>query len=127
MGCEEGYRKQKINLQLENFSGISLEVVLQEFWATVLTLNTFLLHCIDEEGPWDPENPPEVRINRNVVFGSLRDDVFAMLIGELSINEFTEKFKKVAQRGKIKVKPGRQFSRERVGKPRRHHVYRRTC
>jgi hypothetical protein len=114
-------------LQLENFSEISLEVVLQEFWATVLVLNTFLLHCVDEEGPWDPKNPPEERINRNVVFGSLRDDVFGMLIGELSINEFTDKFKRVAQRGKIKIKPGRHFSRERVGKPKRHHVYRRTC
>ena len=51
IGCEEGYRKQKINLQLENFSGTSLEAVLQEFWATVVTLNTFLLYCVDEEGP----------------------------------------------------------------------------
>lgn len=127
MGCEEGYRKQKIHLQLENFSGTSLEAVLQEFWATVVTLNTFLLHCIDEEGPWDPEEPPVSRINRNVVFGSLRDDVFSMLIGELAINEFTEKFKKIALRAKIKIKPGRQFSREGVGKPKRHHVYRRTC
>lgn len=127
MSCEEGYRKQKINLQLENFSGISIEVVLQEFWATVVTLNTFLLHCVDEEGPWDPEDPPKSRINRSVIFGSLRDDIFAMLIGKLSISEFTEKFKKVAQRTKVQVKLGRQFSREKTGKPKRHHVYRRTC
>lgn len=127
IGCEEGYKKQKIQLELENFSGTSLEVVLQEFWATVVTLNVFLLHCVDEEGAWDPENPPFYRINRSVVFGSLRNAVFQTLIGEYSHSEFQQQFHRIAARSKVKVRPGRQFSRKGVGKPKRHHVYRRTC
>lgn len=127
IGCEEGYKKQKIQLELENFSGTSLEAILQEFWATVLTLNVFLLQCVDEEGPWDPENPPDYRINRSVVFGSLRDTVFQTIMGQYTPEELRVKFQKIARRGKVKIRPGRQFSRQGVGKPKRHHVFRRIC
>lgn len=127
-GCEEGYKKQKIQLELENFSGTSLEAVLQEFWATVVTLSLFLLHCVDEEGPWDPEKaPPDYRINRSVVFGSLRGVIFQTLIGEFSARELKLKFQAIARRSREKVKPGRSYSREKVGKPKRHHVFRRVC
>ena len=30
-GCEEGFKKQKIQLELENFSGCSMESVMQDF------------------------------------------------------------------------------------------------
>lgn len=126
--CEEGYKKQKIQLELENFSGTSLESVLQEFWATVVTLSLFLLCCIEEEGPWDPERPsPSNRINRSVVFGSLRDTVFRTLLGEFTPNDLAQRFRAVASRSRERVKKDRQFSRAGVGKPKRHHVFRRTC
>lgn len=126
-GCEEGYKRQKVGLELENFSGTSLEVVLQEFWATVVVLNILSVQCVEEEGAWNPEAPPEYRINRAVVYGSLRDSIFRSVIGEMSAEDVHEQFKRVAHRAKIKIKPGRSFSREGVGKPKRYHVYRRTC
>jgi hypothetical protein len=126
-GCEEGYKKQKIALELENFSGKGLEAILQEFWANVVVVNLFQVHCLDEEGALQPGVLPLKRINRNVMFGSLRYDVFLVLVGETSADNFTQKFSKYAQRYTEKVRPGRQYSRSKVGKPKRHHCFRRTC
>lgn len=127
IGCEEGYKKQKVSLELENFSGTGVDAVLQEFWATILATNLFQVHCLGEEGAWDVEHPPKERINRNVVFGSLRESIFKVVLGEMSAEEFQEKFNSIARRSKIKVRPGRSYSRENVGKPKRNHVYRRVC
>lgn len=124
-GCEEGYKKQKISLELENFSGIGVEAVLQEFYATVLIINLLQLHCLEEEGAWDIDNPPTKRINRSVVFGSLRDTVFEMVMGDISASELWEKFEKIAKRSTVKVRPGRQYVR--IGLKKEKHVFRRVC
>lgn len=124
-GCEEGYKKQKISLELENFSGIGVEPVLQEFFATILIVNLFQLYCREEEGAWDIDNPPSMRINRSVVFGSLRETVFKMVMGDISASEFQERFIKIAKRSKVKVRPGRQYLR--IGLKKEKHVFRRVC
>lgn len=124
-GCEEGYKKQKVALELENFLGTGVEAVLQEFWATVLTVNLFQVHCLEEEGAWDIDEPPTERINRSVVFGSLRETVFKTVMGEISVTDFWDKFIKVARRSKVKVRPGRKYSRAGIKKEK--HVYRRVC
>ena len=126
-GCEEGYKKQKVTLQLENFIGTGVEAVLQEFWATILAINIFQLHCFVEEGAWDVEDPPVERINRSVAFGSLRGALFDVLLSKISAQEFKDKFLQVARRSKVKVRPGRSYSRSGVDKPKRYHVFRRTC
>ena len=124
-GCEEGYKKQKISLELENFSGIGVEPVLQEFFATLLIVNLFQLYCLEEEGAWDIDNPPSKRINRSVVFGSLRETIFKLVMGDISASEFLEKFEKIAKRSKVKVRPGRQYLR--LGLKKEKHVFRRVC
>lgn len=124
-GCEEGYKKQKISLELENFSGIGVDAVLQEFFATLLVINLLQLHCLEEEGAWDIDKPPSTRINRSVVFGSLRKTVFEMVMGEISASEFWDRFESVAKRSKVKVRPGRQYMR--IGLKKEKHVYRRVC
>jgi hypothetical protein len=124
-GCEEGYKKQKISLELENFSGIGVEAVLQEFYATLLIINLLQLHCLEEEGAWDIDKPPDKRINRSVLFGSLRETVFEMVMGNISAAEFGERFSKIAKRSKVKVRPGRQYMR--IGLKKEKHVYRRVC
>lgn len=127
MGCEEGYKRQKVALELENFSGNGLEAVLQDFWATVVAANLFQIHCLGEEGAWDINNPPVTRINRSVVHGSLREPLFRTIIGELSPEAFKEKFLTVARRSKYKLRPGRSFYRDGVRRKKEKHVYRRVC
>jgi len=124
-GCEEGYKRQKVTLELENFSGIGVEAVLQEFWATVLTVNLFQLHCLEEEGAWNVEQPPTERINRSVVFGSMLESVFKTVMGEMSATDFWDRFVRVARRSRVKVRPGRQYPR--VGLKKQKHVHKRVC
>ena len=126
-GCEEGYKLQKIALELENFSGRGFLTLLQDFWSMILIVNIFQTGCLEEEGPWDISSPPIHRINKSVVFGSLREAALLMILGEMSAAEFQKKFQVLARRFRVKVRPGRSYSRENVGKPKRHHVFRRVC
>ncbi len=41
---EECYKRLKIGAELENFSGVNLEAVLQEFWANLVMCNILSLH-----------------------------------------------------------------------------------
>jgi len=55
------------------------------------------------------------------------DDVLKTLDGELSSENFTKKFKKLARRARMPVKPGRHFSRDSLGQPKRFFHMPRVC
>ena len=124
---EEGYKKQKITMQLENFSGKTVIAVKQEYWATLVVANLLEMGCIGIEGCWVPGDLPEKHVNRSVLFGSMRDATIGVVFGLISPEEYDKKFKKMAERFMLKVRPNRNYSREGVGKPKRHHAYRRSC
>ena len=127
ISMEEGYKKQKITMQLENFSGKTATAVKQEYWATLVVANLLEMGCIGIEGCWVPGNLPEKHVNRSVLFGSMRDATIGVIFGLISPEEYDRKFKKMAERFMLKVRPNRNYSREGVGQPKRHHVYRRSC
>lgn len=52
---EECYKRLKVGAELENFSGIHLEAILQEFWAHLVMCNLLALHMCDAQGPWNSE------------------------------------------------------------------------
>lgn len=124
---EEGYKRQKVCLELTNWASQSVLGVMQEFWSTILVNNIVCIGCVEIEGPVLPKDKPVLRINRSILFGSLRYDVLAVMTGEISSEEFEKKFKRVAERGKIPYRPDRHYSREGLGKPKRYFVYPRTC
>lgn len=66
---EECYKRLKIGAELENFSGIRLEAVLQEFWTHLVMCHILSLHMCDAKGPWEPDNIPEIRLNFSGLFG----------------------------------------------------------
>lgn len=124
---EEGYKKQKINMQLENFSGKTLISIQQEYWATLVVANILEMGCTEIEGYWIPGNLPEKRVNRSVLFGSTRDDTMKAILGLISFKAYEKKSEKIAKRTMLKRRPGRSFSRDGVNQPKNHHVYRRVC
>lgn len=124
---EEGYKRQKITMQLENFSGKTVTAINQEYWATLTVGNLIEMGCIEIEGHWIPGKLPERHVNRSVIFGSMRDVTIEVIFGIISPGAYQKKFKKSALRSMLKVRPNRSFSREGVGKPKKHHVYRRSC
>lgn len=124
---EEGYKRQKVTMQMENFSGKTVEAVKQEYWATLTMGNLVEMGCIEIEGYWIPGNLPKKQVNRSVVFGSTRDVTMEIMLRERSPEGSTDHFLKIARRCMIKVRPNRRFSRAKVGKPKNHHIYRRSC
>lgn len=124
---EECYKRLKISAELENFSGNRLEAVLQEFWAHLVMCNILSLHMCDAKGPWDPDNIPETRLNFSVLFGLMKVQFQQIMVGNINPERFQKLFKRAANRAKVKIRPGRSFSRDKVGKPKRHHVFRRVC
>jgi hypothetical protein len=124
---EECYKRLKISAELENFSGTGLEAVLQEFWAHLVMCNVLSLHICDARGPWNPDNLAEYRLNFSVLFGLMRSELQNVIIGNIDPERFQRLFNRAAQRAKVKVRLGRSFSRDKVGKPKRHHVFRRVC
>lgn len=124
---EEGYKRQKIALELTNWSARSVLGVMQDFWATILVNNMISIGCAELEGPRLPENRTQKRINRRVLFGSLRYDVLATVTGKMSPQKFQEKFERLARRGRIPPRPDRHYARDGLGQPKRYTVYPRTC
>lgn len=124
---EECYKRLKISIEIENFSGINLEAVLQEFWAHLVMCNTLALYMCDNQGFWNPDDMPEYRLNFSVLFGSMRELLQKVIVGKSSPKQFQKLFNRVAARAKVKIRPGRLYSRHKVGKPSRRHVFRRTC
>lgn len=124
---EEGYKRQKIMMQLENFSGKTAIAIKQEYWATLTVANLLEMGCIEIEGYWIPGKLPKRQVNRSVVFGSMRDATIEVVFGLITLEKYNNKFRKVATRSMMKVRPGRSYSRDGLHKPKNHHVYRRAC
>ncbi len=124
---EEGYKRQKVQFELQNWATASTMGVLQEFWAMIYIVNVVAMSCYELEGPSIPGKDPKERLNRSVLFGSMKDDVLRTLGGELSAENFTKKFKKLARRARVPVKPGRHFSRDGLGQPKRFFPMPRVC
>ena len=124
---EECYKRLKVPAELENFSGAGLEVVLQEFWAHLLMCNVLSIFMCNEQGPWNLDKIPQKRLNFSFLFGVMRSRLQQVIVGNCSAKAFQTFFQRAAARAYVKTRPGRSFSREKVGKPRRHHPYRRIC
>lgn len=124
---EECYKRLKVGTELENFSGINLEAVLQEFWAHIVMCNILTACMCDEQGFWEIDNLPEYRLNFSFLFGVMREKIHRVLLEELSLASFNKFFLRAVFRAKVKVRPGRLYSRDKAKKPKRHHVFRRVC
>lgn len=124
---EECYKRLKIGAEIENFSGVNLEAILQEFWAHLVMCNVLSLHMCDVQGPWNPDCMGKYRLNFSVLFGVMRERLHQVIMGNCCADSFQALFDRAAKRAKVKIRLGRIYSRDKVGKPKRHHVFRRVC
>lgn len=93
----------------------------------IYVVNIVSLSCYELESPSIPGKEPKERLNRSVLFESMRDDVLKTLGGKLSAKKFMKKFRKLAGRTKVFVKPRRHFFREGLGKPKGVFSMPRLC
>ena len=50
-----------------------------------------------------------------------------IMLRERALEGDADHFLKIARRRMVKVRLDRKFSRDKVGRPKNHHVYRRSC
>jgi Transposase DDE domain len=121
--CEESYKFQKTVLQLDANNCRTYDGVAQEFWATVLlaTMMTFLFNEEEEK-----EASANTKINRRVVFGSLKPIHLDAMLQPGQLESFLELFEKYCQRHRVPIRPHRSFPRLSVDTRKTRHCYRRV-
>ena len=103
------------------------EGVYQEYWAIVLlfTLMTLKFNEIEDEEQ-EQKDPPTSRINRRVVFGSLKLRYLQVLLSMEDSTTFEEDFLDMCRKHRVPIRPGRSFPRPSVETRKTRHCYRRT-
>lgn len=129
---ETQFRVDKVQLEIENFSGKKKESVLQEFHASILCSNLQALLALDagerrKQQQKQAEKPlkHEYKINRAVSLGLLKDELLSLLDSKQSLEEAYEQLVAKMQRFVISSPPGRQFSRKRKRKHKNTNKRRR--
>jgi hypothetical protein len=86
---EEDYKIMKSRLTIENFSGISVEAVLQDIYAKVLTKNITAVSVFEADKVKDKKNKNrkyQYRINFSYSLSQLKDNIVRFLLYSPSSN-----------------------------------------
>lgn len=134
-GIEEDYKFLKVEVEIENFSGISCHAVEQDFHASVLAANARALLALEatEEIIVERENSgkSETRkytysINKRVSMEKFKNKFVNMLLDvDQDIDEFCKKIKEQMKRHLCPIRPGRSFTRIRKHPNRKFHMNQR--
>jgi hypothetical protein len=126
-GAEEGYKLYKCIAEIENFSGKSKLTVEQDFFATIFTCNVAGLLMQEaqtevEQEHSEAEKPNNAtvkikqrkyvyKINRNVLIGTLKNEIVEIFLNDTDLNAYCEQFKKRIKRSLVPIRPGRSYPR----------------
>lgn len=122
---EESYKFQKYLLQLENYTGRTVQAALQDYWSGVFIATAMNLFFLEKEEEINREEEKKTRVNKSVVFGSMRDDFLeALLVGDLSDRIF-KKFDKLCRRFRVPIRPNRSYPRLSNDTRKGRHIYRK--
>jgi hypothetical protein len=113
---EEHYKLYKCIAEIENFSGESTLAIEQDFYATVFTCNaaSLLAQEAQEELDFASINKKvkyTYKINRNLLIGTIKNEILDVFLGDLNLEEYCEKLKKRLKRALVAVRPGRSYDR----------------
>lgn len=117
---EENYKLYKCIADLENFSGRSTLAIEQDFYATVFTCNIASLLAQEAQEELEVESLHKARkydykINRNVLIGTIKDEIIEVLLGDQNLDEYCTKLKKHIKRSLTPIRPGRSYPRVNPG------------
>lgn len=110
---EEDYKLMKSRLEIENFSGLSVEAIHQDIHAKVLAKNLASLAIMDANEIVSERNQNryyDYKVNATYVLGQLKDNLVRFilrLVRSKRINEFIENIANAVNA----IRPGRSFDR----------------
>ena len=115
-GIEANISVQKNILQLESFSGLTVQTVLQDFYATVMMTNLHAILIKDAQQTIDStmqHRKYPMKVNKNKSFGKLKVNLVSLFVN----NEVEAILKKLHEhfiKDPIPIRKGRSFKRIRV-------------
>lgn len=123
-GIEENYKLYKCIAEIENFSGESKLAIEQDFYATVFTCNVGSLLAQEAQdevnlASVDKEIKYHYKINRNILIGTIKNEILEVFLGNHDMTQYCEKIKQRLKRSLIAVRPGRSFKRSFYPRRRR--------
>ena len=126
---ETFYGTMKGRLDLENFSGQTVEAIRQDFFATLLLCNleTVLTESAGQvlrEQSVGEQHPRQV--NHAVAFHALKDQLLNLLSSELPIETVLEKLQIMFVGAPVSVRPNRKPPRKKLSMFRSYHFQRRV-
>jgi hypothetical protein len=128
-GIETYYGLLKSRLDLENFSGRSVESVRQDIYATVFlsNLESIVVRSAREElSARSHELRQPSQVNRAVSFHSLKTHLWALLLSEVPAREVLEKIQRLCLANPNSVRRGRIVPRKKISAWRSYHFQRTT-
>ena len=113
---EENYKFFKCIAQVENFSGKTKIAVEQDFFATIFACNIASLLMMEaqdeiEEEAVEKSLKYKYKINRNILIGTLKNEILEILMGGQNLDEYCTKIKKRIKQHLVPIRPGRSYPR----------------
>lgn len=114
---EEGYKRQKSWLEIENFTGKSVLSVKQDYHARILSLNLIAItafaakhECLNEPA----SRKYQYQINFAQALSTMKDMLVKLLYGLVSFNSLIRLLETLSQ-GLTAIRPDRSFERKKQG------------
>lgn len=114
-GVETYYDELKNKLKVENFSGYSNHVILQDFYATLFISNvqTLIINEMDEEiKQYSTGKKYDYKVNTNTSYGLLKNRILDLFLSNDHMENIIEKMRKVIIEHMIPIRPNRSYLRE---------------
>jgi hypothetical protein len=128
-GHETFYHRLKSRLDLENFSGQTVEAVQQDFHAAVLLCNleSFLTRPAAEALAQDSADHQYAKqVNRADAYHALKDQVLDLLYSDIPAETVVERLQRLFVSNPVSVRPERKVPRRKPSFNRSYHFQRRV-
>lgn len=129
-GIETNYDHLKNQIEIENFSGLTVHAIEQDFYANMLMANFQSLIIRDAKDEMDKENNNknykyEYKINRNLSFAYMKDRFVKILLSD--DKNYFEQLKELFKVEPIPVRKGRKFERHPIIRRKKYFINKRRA
>lgn len=123
-GVETKYNEIKNQLKLQNFSGVKVISIKQDFLATVVMCNisAYFKACIDNEiniSNVNKNNKYKQKSNKNVLFGTIKSKIQLLILNKRALHKTIENIVSICKKSRSPIRPNRKNERNHKSiKPR---------
>ena len=119
-GVETNISIQKNIMQVESFSGLTVNAVLQDFYATVMIANLHAVLIKDAQKTIDKKEVKTkypMKVNKNKSFGKLKIKIVALFLETADVVSILQKLHDYFTQNILPERKGRTFERLRKNGP----------